>query len=119
MSVIVTVLNDKRVSRTLSSLQRQSLLPFEILVADGGSTDGTFELASTYAQMDPRIVPLRLPGTIPETRNQALRKVRGEFVAFLDADEEAPESWLKALLAPFSDPKVGFTGGPTPAMPGT
>ncbi len=45
MTVVVTVLNDRRVGRTLESLQTQSLPPLEILVADGGSTDGTFELS--------------------------------------------------------------------------
>ncbi|EQD73403.1 glycosyl transferase family protein, partial [mine drainage metagenome] len=39
--------------------------------------------------------------------------------AFLDADEAAPPEWLERILEPFTDPRVGFTGGPTPAMPGT
>jgi cellulose synthase/poly-beta-1,6-N-acetylglucosamine synthase-like glycosyltransferase len=62
---------------------------------------------------------LDAPGTIPESRNQALRVVHTEFVAFLDADEVAPSQWLENLLAPFEDAHVGFTGGPTPAMPET
>lgn len=119
ITVIVTVLNDRRVERTLRSLQAQTLPPIEILIADGGSKDGTFELCATLAQTDPRIKPLRVLGTIPESRNQALDHVHGDLVAFLDADEVAPPGWLAALVAPFSDPTVGFTGGPTPAMKGT
>jgi cellulose synthase/poly-beta-1,6-N-acetylglucosamine synthase-like glycosyltransferase len=49
----------------------------------------------------------------------AISRARGEFLAFLDADEVAPEGWLEALCAPFADPAIGFTGGPTPAMDGT
>jgi glycosyltransferase involved in cell wall biosynthesis len=119
VSVIVTVLNDKRVSRTLESLQKQTLRPLEVIVADGGSKDGTYELVKEIAKSDPTILPRKCPGTIPESRNQALAMVQGEFVAFLDADEVAPEGWLEAIVAPFSDPTVGFTAGPTPALPGT
>lgn len=119
VTVVVTVLNDRRVGRTLESLRTQSLPPLEILVADGGSTDGTFELSEEGARRDPRVRPLRVPGTIAESRNGALREARGEIVAFLDADEVAPAGWLREITSPFTDPAVGFTGGPTPGMPGT
>ena len=120
VSVIVTVLNDPRVLATLETLRRQTLPPLEILVADGGSTDGTFEGVAALSRQDPRVIPLRVPGTIAESRNQALDRVRGEIVAFLDADEEAPPDWLRALVRPLQEqPEVGFTGGPTPAKPGT
>lgn len=119
VSVIVTVLNDRRVERTLRSLQAQTLSPLEVIVADGGSKDGTFELCQQMATKDARIRPMRLLGNIPGSRNQALAVVRGDLVAFLDADEVAPPTWLAELVVPFGDPKVGFTGGPTPGMKGT
>jgi cellulose synthase/poly-beta-1,6-N-acetylglucosamine synthase-like glycosyltransferase len=119
VTVVVTVLNDRRVVRTLQSLAGQLVPPLEVLVADGGSTDGTFESVEEWARRDPRVRPLRVPGTIAESRNGALREARGEFIAFVDADEVAPAGWLVELLRPFSDPAVGFTGGPTPGMPGT
>lgn len=117
--MVVTVLNDARVERTLRSLLRQSRAPLEILVDDGGGGDTVRRIAERMSKEDPRIVHVDAPGTIPESRNVALERARGEFVAFLDADEEAPEGWLATLCAPFADPAVGFTGGPTPAMPGT
>ncbi|MDE1822459.1 MAG: glycosyltransferase [Euryarchaeota archaeon] len=119
VSVILTVLNDRRVERSIKSLLAQTLPPLEVIVADGGSTDGTYEIAERFATSDRRVRPCRLKGNIPESRNQALELVQGEFVAFLDADEVAPPTWLAELLSPFSDPKVGFTGGPTPGMKGT
>ncbi len=119
VSVIVTVLNDRRVERTLRSLQAQTLSPLEIIVADGGSKDGTFELCERLAASDPRIRPCRLLGNIPESRNQALDLVKGDLIAFLDADEVAPTTWLEELLQPFDDVDVGFVGGPTPGMKGT
>ena len=76
-------------------------------------------LTEAFTQRDPRVRHLDAPGNIPESRNIALLAATGEFVAFLDADEVAPPGWLDALVRPFRDPTVGFTGGPTPAMAGT
>lgn len=119
VSVIVTVLNDPRVERTVRSLLRQRRAPLEILVDDGGLGDTVRRIAERLSAEDPRVVHLDAPGSIPESRNIALRRARGEFIAFLDADEEAPPGWLETLCAPFAEPSVGFTGGPTPAMAGT
>jgi cellulose synthase/poly-beta-1,6-N-acetylglucosamine synthase-like glycosyltransferase len=119
VSIILTVWKDPRVARTLDSLLAQTRLPDEILVDDGGGNDVVRRITAEYTAKDPRIQHLDAPGNIPESRNAALAVARGELVAFLDADEVAPPGWLEALLAPFADPKVGFTGGPTPGLPGT
>jgi glycosyltransferase involved in cell wall biosynthesis len=119
VSVVVTVLRDLRVARTLESLLAQRRRPDEIIVADGGQTDEVRRIAEGFAARDARVHYLFAPGNIPESRNVALRVARGEFVAFLDADEVAPPQWLEALLKPFDRPRVGFVGGPTPALPGT
>lgn len=117
VTVIVTVLNDPRVARTLESLTRQDRPPDEVLVDDGGGTGEVRRLTLALAARFPWIHHLDAPGNIPESRNLALQVARGEFIAFLDADEVAPPGWLGALLGPFRDPTVGFTGGPTPALP--
>ena len=119
VAVIVTVLKDPRVARTLESLLDQERPPDEIIVDDGGRGPEVERIAKGFAARDPRVRYLLAPGNIPESRNMALRATGAEFLAFLDADEVAPRSWLKELLRPFEEPKVGFTGGPTPGMPGT
>lgn len=119
VTVIVTVLRDPRVARTLESLLRQTRPADEVLVDDGGQGDDVRRIAEEYSRRDARIRHLDAPGNIPESRNIALRAATGEFLAFLDADEVAPPGWLAELLAPFADPNVGFVGGPTPAMAGT
>ncbi len=119
VTVVVTVLNDPRVARTIESLLVQERAPEEILIDDGGGTGEVRRITETFHARDPRVVHLDAPGNIPESRNTALRAARGEFIAFLDADEVAPPGWLGRLLAPFTDPAVGFVGGPTPALPGS
>ncbi|HEY6238751.1 MAG TPA: glycosyltransferase [Thermoplasmata archaeon] len=119
VSVVVTVLKDPRVARTLESLLVQDRRPDQILVDDGGRGDEVRRIAEGFSARDPRVRHLNAPGNIPESRNAALLTATGEFVAFLDADEVAPPGWLRELLGPFADPKVGFTGGPTPALAGT
>ena len=120
VTVVVTVLNDPRLARALASLRSQIRAPSRILIDDGGGSGGVgHAIAETFAAEDPRFVWLDAPGTIAESRNRALTQLRTEFVAFLDADEVAPPEWLRELLVPFDSPDVGFTGGPTPAIPGT
>lgn len=120
VTVIVTVLNDPRLARTLNSLRAQVRPPSRVVIDDGGGPQGIgHAIAETFARDDHRFVWLDAPGTIAQSRNRALTDIGTEFVAFLDADEIAPPEWLSALLAPFDSPDIGFVGGPTPAHPGT
>ncbi len=119
ISVIVTVLDDPRLERTLESLLVQTRRPQEILVADGGHSPVITGICERFAARDSRVRWVLAPGSIAESRNVALGVARSEFIAFLDTDEVAPPDWLQQLTAPFADPTVGFVGGPTPAMAGT
>ncbi len=111
ITVLITLLNDSRVTRTLESLAQQEFPPSEILVADGGSTDGSAVAARRLPVPGLRVV--ELPGSVAATRNQALGQLTGDIVAFLDADEIAPPGWLRELTAPILRGKADFTGGPT------
>jgi glycosyltransferase involved in cell wall biosynthesis len=111
VSVLITLLNDPRVARSLESLSKQELPPSEILVADGGSTDGSTETARRF--IDGRVRVEVIPGSVAVTRNRALRLLEGSIVAFLDADEVAPSQWLRALTEPIRRGEADFTGGPT------
>lgn len=90
VSVIVPAYNAaSTLDATLASACAQTYARIEIIVADDGSTDATCELVERLASRDPRVRLLRgthcgHPGVV---RNRALREVRGEFIAFLDADD--------------------------------
>jgi len=120
VTVIVTVLDDPRLARTLASLRAQTRPADVVLIADGGNSPEIARICEEYHREDPAFVRLAAPGSIAETRNQAIRAVTTELIAFLDTDEVAPADWLGTLIAPLlADDRVGWTGGPTPALGGT
>jgi glycosyltransferase involved in cell wall biosynthesis len=106
VSVIVTVLNEgAAIERLLVSLTAQSCPPDEVVIADGGSTDGTLAVLQDWA--DSGRVPLRVievPGAnISTGRNAAIAAASGQVMATTDAGVWLEPNWLEALLAPFEE----------------
>ena len=84
--------------------------PFEVVVIDSGSTDGTLDAVRQF--------PVRLEQIPPEsfhharTRNLAGRHAKGEFLVFLSQDAvPASTNWLHAMLSNFADPSVAAVYG--------
>jgi len=86
VSCIVPVYNgEKYLAEALDSILRQSYRPIEIIVADDGSTDKTAEVVTHYGD---RVRYFRqVHSGAPTARNLGLRVARGEFIAYLDADD--------------------------------
>jgi len=106
VSVIATVLNERvAIERLLESLEVQTRRPDEVVVADGGSTDGTLSILSAWAASGR--LPLRLlkkPGAnISAGRNVAIAAATGEVIASVDAGVRLEIDWLEALVAPFEE----------------
>ena len=51
------------------------------------------------------------------SRNDAVRKSKGNLLVFIDDDAVSTDSWLHELLKPFKDVSVGAVGGPSVLMP--
>ena len=86
ITCIVPVFNGERyLAQAIDSILGQTYRPVEVIVVDDGSTDGTHEVVSSYAD---RVRYLWQPnGGPPQARNSGLHSAQGEFVAFLDADD--------------------------------
>jgi len=110
-SVVITLLNDWRVFRTIASLLNQTRKPDEIIIADGGSDKRLLDALHNINAENMKIYVLL--GSVAETRNKVLKKIEGDIVVFIDADEVAPSSWLQKLIKPIEDERADFTGGGT------
>jgi glycosyltransferase involved in cell wall biosynthesis len=107
VSVIATVLNEgPAIERLLDSLVAQSRPPDEVVIVDGGSNDGTFEILHTWAETGQLpLCVIRKPGAnISEGRNAAIAAAHGSVIASIDAGVRLEEGWLAAVVAPFESP---------------
>lgn len=104
VSVIVTVKNEERsIADLLESLLSQTVPPAEVVVVDGGSTDGTVHLVESYAGRGVPVRVLCLPGAnISKGRNAAIAAAQNEVVASTDAGVRLEPQWLEELARPFA-----------------
>ncbi|MCL4369141.1 MAG: glycosyltransferase [Actinobacteria bacterium] len=101
-SVIVTVYNEAQsIEALLRSLLDQTRPPDEIVVVDGGSTDGTLDLLRGFSA--PRLVVREAPGAnISQGRNLAIKAASHDIIACTDAGVRLEPDWLAQLTAPFA-----------------
>ena len=102
-AVVCTVLNEAgSLEALLASLEAQTRRPDEIVIVDGGSTDGTWQRLEAWQAGDPGRRALRRPGAnISRGRNEAIRATFSEIVAVTDAGVRLEPGWLAALCRPF------------------
>lgn len=117
ISIVVPVKNEERVvGRLLEALLRLDypLEKREIIVVEDGSTDRTVEICEEYIKRFPhQIKLLRKPSSSgkPSALNYALKHVKGDIVAFFDADNIPETSALKKVVAYFNDSSVAAVQG--------
>ncbi len=90
-SIIVPMHNSEEYLETcLGSLREQTFPDFEVLLVDDGSEDQTVKTAMTQAQADLRFKLFQKPENtgVSDARNLGLREATGEWITFLDADDE-------------------------------
>jgi glycosyltransferase involved in cell wall biosynthesis len=108
VSCIVPAYNAERFLRdALDSILAQTYQPIEVIVADDGSTDGTAGVAAGHGE---RVRHVRQPHRgLPAARNLGLSAARGEFIAFLDADDLWHPEKLERQMARFhARPELDF-----------
>ena len=93
----------------LASLERQILQPLEVIVVVDGSPE-IIERLKTRSGPE-NILSTPLPSGLSAARNLGLEHASGRYVAFLDDDAVAEESWLKNLRAVLMDETVAGVGG--------
>ena len=91
ISVIITSYNQKvLLKEAIDSVLSQSYLPFEIIVCDDFSKDGSRDLIRSYELNYPNLVKgifQKMNLGISKNRNSGLNSVQGDFVTWLDGDD--------------------------------
>lgn len=122
VSLIVTVLNEgTTIDRFVASVMRQSRMPDEVVIVDGGSTDDTVARLAAWSAsageerirviVDPSCSRQESDGPIARGRNRAIGESRHDIIACADAGCILQDRWLEAITAPFDDPAVHVVGG--------
>ena len=107
-SVIIPTLNRCHVlPRAIESVLNQSLTSFEVIVVDDGGDDDTRHVVDQYRDSRLRYIR-RSNGGISAARNTGIANARGEWITFLDDDDEALSGWLSAFDELLQDPAVGI-----------
>lgn len=94
--VVTTFASAGTIERALQSVARQTVPPLEILVCDDGSSDETLDVAAK--QQGVELVALPHSGIVAVSRNEGVARASGEWVAFLDADDEWTANHLELFL---------------------
>ena len=120
VSGIMIFLNaEKYIEEAIASVFAQTYENWELLLVDDGSTDGSTAIAKQYATQHPdRIRYLEHEGHqnrgMSATRNLGIRHAKGDYIAFLDADDVwLPEKLTRQVAMLEAQPEVGVVFGPT------
>lgn len=98
ISVIIPLYNKgSTISRAIDSVLSQTVKDFEVIIVDGGSSDGGPDIVRGYE--DERLIMLEQSGRgVSQARNQGVDASESTLIAFLDADDEWHEDHLETIL---------------------
>jgi glycosyltransferase involved in cell wall biosynthesis len=117
---VVVIFKDAEdfLTEAIDSVRAQTFPAWELLLVDDGSSDASTAIARRHAELDAgRVRYLEHPGHanlgMSATRNLGVSRARGEFVAFLDADDALVPTALEEEVAVLrAHPRVGMVYGP-------
>ncbi len=108
VSIIATELNEVGdIARVVQSLLAQEPPAAEVIIVDGGSTDGTWEWLVEAARREPRLIAIRdescslkhSKGPVSRGRNVAINAAKSRIIACADAGCTYAPDWLRNLTA--------------------
>jgi glycosyltransferase involved in cell wall biosynthesis len=114
VAVITTILNESNsIRELLESFLSQTRIPDEIIIVDGGSSDGTIDILKAYSQKNEFIKFIVEPGVnIATGRNIAISHSNSTIIAVTDGGCHPEKTWLDELVKPLIDnPDFGAVSG--------
>ena len=109
ISLIITVLNEKNnLADWLEGILSQTVLPEEIIIVDGGSKDGTWEMLLEKSRQNSLIKVWQHPGNISSGRNFAISKAKCEIIVVTDAGCTYDVNWFRKIVEPILSGQSSF-----------
>jgi len=109
ITVCITSYNQRQyIIEAIESVLNQSLIPFEIIVVDDCSTDGSKQIIQNYAKKYPKLIKPFFNKEnlgIPKTKNFCFEEATGDLVTLLDGDDRFLPNKLEKELEIFSNNK--------------
>lgn len=110
VSIILPAYNEEKdIKDVLDSIMKQTYpkSKLETIVIDDLSTDKTYEIASQYPV---KIIKGKHEG-LGAAENLGIKNSKGDIVLFVDADQILDKDYVKEIVKPFEDEKVGGVSG--------
>lgn len=96
ISVVIPVFNEENNIRdTLDSIYNNTMKPFEVIVADGGSSDSTIDIIRS--EFKNVILINNEKRTAAAGRNAGIKKASGNIIAFTDGDCVVDSNWIESI----------------------
>lgn len=101
ISIVIPVYNSEdHLDKCLSSIVKQDMSSYEVILVDDGSTDASPLICERYSATDPRFKLISKPnGGVSSARNAGLNVADGEYVMFVDSDDALAPGALSVLYA--------------------
>jgi len=113
VSIVIPLFNAKDyIAKTIESVILQSYENWELIVVDDCSTDGSYLVVEEFSKLDSRVKLIRMEqnfGGPAKPRNIGVENSKGEYIAFLDADDIWEESKLEVQIELMQEKGYNFT----------
>ncbi len=99
-SVIIPIYNsEKYLKRCIDSVLAQTAADLELILVDDGSKDKSGDICKEYAENDKRVKYIRKENAgVSAARNTGLDNAKGEYIGFVDSDDEIKSDMYQSLL---------------------
>lgn len=100
ISIIVPVYKvEEYLPACIRSILRQTYRDFELILVDDGSPDRCGEICDEFAKQDERIRVIHQEnGGVSKARNTGLEAANGDWICFIDSDDEILENYLRSFI---------------------
>lgn len=101
VSIIIPTYNSSDyITETLTKLEKQTYPNFEIVIVNDGSKDNTSNVLREYGLTRSRLIILNKEnGGVSSARNTGIRKAQGQFICFMDDDDEIDSNYLLKMYS--------------------